>query len=176
MKRLCEGGWYRSSYTLNGREYHNAYLLTDGIYPSWSVFVGPKSCPISAKEKLFSQIQEACRKDVECAFGILQGRFHIIQRPALSWSLENLRLIWLTCILLHNLIVRWQQAHPVADDDEEKQELSPLIRIRPRDDAQIPLVNTTIRFFTQLRAIRESTNAQLVSDLMEHVWQWQGDH
>ena len=50
-------------------------------------------------------MQEAYRKDVERAFGILQARFSIIRGPARGWSKENLQYIMMTCIILHNMIV-----------------------------------------------------------------------
>jgi hypothetical protein len=54
------------------------YYLADGIYPSWATFV--KTIPKSQgkKKKYFTTVQEACRKDVECTFGVLQSRFAII--------------------------------------------------------------------------------------------------
>ncbi|XP_028945290.1 uncharacterized protein [Malus domestica] len=61
-------------YKVNGNRYELGYYLTDGIYPSWSIFVKSFSHPDSAKKKLFSQRQESYRKDVERAFGILQAR------------------------------------------------------------------------------------------------------
>ncbi|XP_050111874.1 uncharacterized protein LOC126590462 [Malus sylvestris] len=61
-------------YKVNGNRYELGYYLSDGIYPSWSIFVKSVSLPDSAKKKLFSQRQESYRKDVERAFGILQAR------------------------------------------------------------------------------------------------------
>jgi hypothetical protein len=54
------------------------YYLTDGIYPSWPVFV--KSVPVPQQEKyrFFSMKQASVRKDMECAFGLLKKRFNIL--------------------------------------------------------------------------------------------------
>ncbi|KAI3521391.1 hypothetical protein L1887_10854 [Cichorium endivia] len=74
------------SYNVNGREYNRAYYLTDGIYPSWAAFVKSITSPLLRKHKLFAQHQEAARKDVERAFGVLQARFAFIRHPCLVWD------------------------------------------------------------------------------------------
>uniref|UniRef100_A0A0D3BRV9 DDE Tnp4 domain-containing protein n=1 Tax=Brassica oleracea var. oleracea TaxID=109376 RepID=A0A0D3BRV9_BRAOL len=65
------------TYSVNGREYHLAYYLTD----------------------------EAVRKDVERAFGVLQARFTIVKNPALFWDKVKIGMIMRACIILHNMIV-----------------------------------------------------------------------
>ncbi|XP_061993701.1 flowering time control protein FY-like [Rosa rugosa] len=66
-------------------------------------------------------MQEAYRKDVERAFGILQARWAIIRGPARGWSKENLQYIMMTCIILHNMIVEDEHdedaAEPFDQDD-----------------------------------------------------------
>ncbi|DBA02353.1 TPA: LOW QUALITY PROTEIN: hypothetical protein N0F65_007172 [Lagenidium giganteum] len=42
----------------------------------------PISQPANMKETQFTRRQESCRKDVERFFGVLKGRFHIIDRPS----------------------------------------------------------------------------------------------
>nr|XP_043623588.1 uncharacterized protein LOC122595311 [Erigeron canadensis] len=61
------------SFTVNGTEYKKAYYLADGISPEWSMFVKSFSCPQDEKRKKFKKYQESARKDVERAFGVLQG-------------------------------------------------------------------------------------------------------
>ena len=45
------------------------------------------------KRKLFAVAQEAYRKDVERAFGVLQARFTIVRGPAQFFHLETLQKI-----------------------------------------------------------------------------------
>jgi hypothetical protein len=47
--------------------------------------------PRDEKSKLFAKFQEACRKDVERAFGVLQARFAILKTPpARFWFRKDL--------------------------------------------------------------------------------------
>ena len=58
------------------------------------------------KHKLFAEKQEGARKDVECAFGILQSRFCILRRPAHLYEQGDIENIMLACIILHNMIIK----------------------------------------------------------------------
>uniref|UniRef100_A0A0D3CHK8 No apical meristem-associated C-terminal domain-containing protein n=1 Tax=Brassica oleracea var. oleracea TaxID=109376 RepID=A0A0D3CHK8_BRAOL len=93
------------SFYVNGREYHMAYYLTDGIYPKWATFIQSIPIPQGPKAVLFAQRQEAVRKDVERAFGVLQARFVIVKNPALFWDKVKIGKIMRACIILHNMIV-----------------------------------------------------------------------
>jgi hypothetical protein len=42
-------------------------------------------------------------KDVECAFGILKGRFHILKTGIHMHGVEACDKIWQTCCALHNM-------------------------------------------------------------------------
>nr|GEX32273.1 hypothetical protein [Tanacetum cinerariifolium] len=61
-------------YVVNGFEYRNGYYLADGIYPEWASFVKSFTVATDLKHAYFKQRQESARKDVERAFGVLQGR------------------------------------------------------------------------------------------------------
>eukprot|EP00644_Phytophthora_capsici_P007896 jgi/Phyca11/126401/e_gw1.63.189.1 len=134
------------SYRINGREYNMCYLLGDGIYPSWSVFVKTISEPANQKESLFAKKQEAVRKDVERCFGVLQGRFAILTSPARTWSHEKLCDIWRACVIIHNMIVEDEE-----DDDEDEDEFE---HVRVRSAAREPIVFD--RLLEELVAIRDT--------------------
>ena len=76
------------NYEINGHQYSMGYYLADGIYPSWSTFVKTirRSVISTAKQSHFATMQEAQRKDVERAFGVLQKRFAIVRGPAEYWN------------------------------------------------------------------------------------------
>uniref|UniRef100_A0A2N9IUF7 Nuclease HARBI1 n=1 Tax=Fagus sylvatica TaxID=28930 RepID=A0A2N9IUF7_FAGSY len=50
----------------------------DCMHWKWKNCPTAWKAPVEAKKKHFARVQEACRKDVECAFGILQARFSIM--------------------------------------------------------------------------------------------------
>ncbi|XP_023644453.1 uncharacterized protein LOC111832376 [Capsella rubella] len=78
-------------YVVNGNQYSLGYYLTDGIYPKWATF-------IQSISSLFATQQEACRKDVVRAFGVLQARFAIVKNPTLIWDKERIGKIMRACI------------------------------------------------------------------------------
>uniref|UniRef100_A0A0D3CLD1 DDE Tnp4 domain-containing protein n=1 Tax=Brassica oleracea var. oleracea TaxID=109376 RepID=A0A0D3CLD1_BRAOL len=90
---------------VNGREYHMAYYLTDGIYPKWTTFIQSILIPQGPKAVLFAQHQDVVRKNIERAFGVLQARFAIVKNPALFWDKVKIGKIMRACIILHNMIV-----------------------------------------------------------------------
>ena len=72
-------------FVVNGTTYSRGYYLADGIYPEWSTFVKSFSYPEDPKRVKFKQMQEAARKDVERAFGVLKSRWAIVSGPVRSW-------------------------------------------------------------------------------------------
>ena len=45
------------------------------------------------------------RKDVECCFGILKGRFRILKSPIRIHDIDEVDKIWKTCCALHNWLL-----------------------------------------------------------------------
>lgn len=92
-------------YILNGTVRDWMYFLADGIYPEWTMFV--KTIPYTARhnprEKFFAARQEAVRKDVERAFGILVKKFHILAKPIRLWDETEIRNLIYACVILHNM-------------------------------------------------------------------------
>nr|KAJ0189884.1 hypothetical protein LSAT_V11C800419480 [Lactuca sativa] len=84
--------------------------LTNRIYPSWAAFVKSITSPQLRKHNLFAEHQEAARKDVERAFGVLQARFAFLRHPCLLWDKDMIGKIMIACIIIHNMIV--EDEHP----------------------------------------------------------------
>jgi len=62
-----------AQFTINGTPYNMGHYLAYGIYPDWVTFVKTIPMPQGPKRKLFAKCQEATRKDVEQAFGVLKS-------------------------------------------------------------------------------------------------------
>ena len=103
--------------------YRGAWGLCDNGYHRWSCTQAPGKNDVLLTEKHLSQWIESFRKDVECVFGILKGRFRILKtgiRLAGDVAADN---VWLTCCALHNLLLevdglhtRWE--HGIRSDWE----------------------------------------------------------
>jgi hypothetical protein len=120
---------------------------------------------------MFATMQEAYRKDVERAFGVLQARFNIIRTAARLWDTGDLRNIMLTCIILHNMIVEDERetdlsnvsiANVAVESVVEDQTISEL----GQSDSQ--KFEVLRRWHAQVRDREAHRN--LRDDLIEHIW------
>ncbi|GKD59483.1 ALP1-like protein isoform X1 [Tanacetum coccineum] len=104
-------------FLVNGVQFEKRYFLADSIYPQWATFV--KSFTVAQDEKHghFKRRQESARKDVERAFGVLQGRWGIIQQSACCYHFNKIQRIMYTCIILHNMILK-DQKYAISEFNE----------------------------------------------------------
>jgi hypothetical protein len=70
---------------------------------------------IEEKYSRFAKEQEACRKDVERAFGVLQSRWAIVCYPAKAWSVQQMWEVMTACVIMHNMIVEEECDDSVYD-------------------------------------------------------------
>ncbi|XP_076916287.1 uncharacterized protein LOC143575941 [Bidens hawaiensis] len=169
------------SYVLNGRDYNMAYYLTDGIYPSWAAFVKSKTCPQFRKHKLFAKHQEAARKDVERAFGVLQAGFAFLRHPCKLWDKDTMGKVMIACIIMHNMIVEderdtylnyYYPSEFLNDRPTNRQRRSSSEDDEPLFQYSAERIASLSSYMTnraQLRN-REAHNI-LKNDLIEHIWQ-----
>ncbi|GKC36095.1 ALP1-like protein isoform X1 [Tanacetum coccineum] len=149
-------------YVVNGVEYRNGYYLADGIYPEWASFVKSFTVATDPKHTYFKQRQESARKDVERAFGVLQGRWGLIQQPARAYEVNTLRRIMYAGIIMHNMILE-DQNMSVVDLKH--------VYSNPARSMQTMWID---RCETQRRKAKElrdkDTHISLQQNLMNHIW------
>uniref|UniRef100_A0A0D3CD62 Myb-like domain-containing protein n=1 Tax=Brassica oleracea var. oleracea TaxID=109376 RepID=A0A0D3CD62_BRAOL len=147
------------TYFVNGREYHMAYYLTEGIYPKWATFIQSIPIPQGPKAVLFAQRQEAIRKDVERTFGVLQACFGIVKNPIMR-----------ACIILHNMIVEDERDGYTQFDVSEFQEGedtgSSHVDLTYSTDM---LTNIANMMGVHSRIRDRQMHQQLKADLVEHI-------
>ena len=71
---MLSGRFPDAPFTVRGHHYKYGYYLTDGIYPRLATFVKAYQNPTNKRERFFTKRQEAARKDVERAFGIMKSK------------------------------------------------------------------------------------------------------
>ncbi|GJY36165.1 ALP1-like protein [Tanacetum coccineum] len=149
-------------YVVNGQPFDKGYYLADGIYPQWSTFV--KSFTVTRDEKnvVFKRRQESARKDVERAFGVLQGRWRIIAQPVRALTVNKLRRIMYTCIILHNMILK-NQRYAISEASE--------IYICPHQNILRTWIERCAIRQRKAKELRDKqTHSRLQRSLIEHVW------
>ena len=72
---------------------------------NWSVTVPPLKSTLLRREIRFSEWLESMRKDVECAFGILKGRWKCLKYGVRLAGYKPCDKLWLTCCALHNMLL-----------------------------------------------------------------------
>jgi hypothetical protein len=151
---------------VHGNKYTMGHYLADGIYPTWATFVKSYNNPQGNKRVHFTKAQEAVRKDVERAFGILQARFAMVRGPTRFWDKDTLWYIMTATVIMHNVIIENERDEEVDYDyDQDVGEVLRLEEYQQRD----PLV---LEEFLQIhRKIEDKeTHVKLRDDLVEHLW------
>nr|XP_043630052.1 uncharacterized protein LOC122601351 [Erigeron canadensis] len=150
-------------YTVYGEEFTKGYYLADGIYPEWATLVKSFKCPMDEKSGKFKRYQEAARKDIERAFGVLQGRWAILKHNARPFSVNKIKRMMYACVILYNMIVQ-DNGNAISDFEEDYLSDPTNVPTRTWDER----VATQMRTFGELRDRR--MHHRLRNALVEHVW------
>ncbi|CAN0160090.1 unnamed protein product [Ectocarpus sp. 4 AP-2014] len=70
----------------------------------WVTLIPPRKYPIDQNDLAFSKRLESVRKDVECFFGIVKGRFRILKLSIPYHKQEDIDNVFFTCCILHNML------------------------------------------------------------------------
>ncbi|XP_018509885.2 putative nuclease HARBI1 [Brassica rapa] len=170
---IIEGRAPRVRYMVNGHMYKLAYYLTNGIYPKWSTFIQSITLSQCPKQELFAKVQEATRKDVERAFGVLQARFAIVKNPVKTLDKAKISKIMRACIILHNMIVEnVRDGYGTLFDisDFEEGDVTRSLRLETNRPTNL---NTIFPIRNDVRDTR--IHEHLKMDLIEHIWNKFGD-
>ncbi|CAI0625562.1 unnamed protein product, partial [Linum tenue] len=170
---VLEGKAPKIQYSVNGSNYNLGYYLTDGIYPNWATFVKSIPLPQGPKHKLFAKKQEAARKDVERAFGVLQARFAIINGPSRMWCKGIMGDITRACVIMHNMIVEDERDSYIRHFDYTHDEVNFNVSMPTVSQSRLPEYEEYLRNNARIRNL--STNSRLQADLIEEIWSRFGD-
>ena len=112
-------------------------------------------------------MQEAYRKDVEHAFGVLQLCYAIIKNAGCLWKESNLTLIMKTVIILHNMTIEDEEGSEYANNFDYHQ--------LPHTQASVSSNKASCTHFDAFllcdqRICDIQGNNCLKEDLIEHLW------
>lgn len=79
-----------------------AWYLCDGGFHKWRCLQCPVKMSPDVDTSVWSKWIESMRKDVECCFGILKGRWRILKTGLLIQDANVVGNIFKTCVCLHN--------------------------------------------------------------------------
>ena len=100
-----------SNGVINEVIYNGVWFMCDNGYLRWSCTVPPDTNAVTYDAIRFSECLESMRKDVECFFGIMKGRFSILRYGFRYHTIEDCDKTWLTCCGLHNMLLEIDGLH-----------------------------------------------------------------
>ncbi|CAB9518733.1 Plant transposon protein [Seminavis robusta] len=97
---------------IEATKYNGAWGLVDNGYHKWACTQAPAKNNLLRSEERLSEWIESFRKDAECCFGILKGRWRVLKTGIRLEGSEAADKVWLTCCALHNFLL-------IADGNDE---------------------------------------------------------
>ena len=161
---------------MNHHDHSVAYWLAHGISLKYACFVKTIPNATTRMQKFFRTAQEAKRKDIERAFGILQARFHILTCPCRLWNRNAMDTVMRTCVLLHNLMIDYEREHNINGDYiHDPANYAPVHQF-----VVVPL-NPEQTMEDRDERVREMQNVEyhnlIQHDLMVEMWEkWNNEH
>ena len=114
-----QGKYKDYKFKVRGRTVSGGWLMSDGGYHRWRCLQCPRPHDSRRHVRVWSKALESVRKDVECTFGIMKGRFRILKLPIEFHHEQMIDYLFYTCAYLHNRIMRYQGFGEVWQDDSD---------------------------------------------------------
>ena len=119
-------------------KYRGVWIFSDNGYLTWSTTIPPyKQEDILTHRLLFSKWVESIRKDIECDFGILKGRFCSLKYGMRFQSVDTCDKLFKTLCALHNLLIKadgldmnWLGYEEALDEYVTKRNQFPVMLLR----------------------------------------------
>ncbi len=94
----------------------SVYLICNNGYVQWLEAICPYLAgePSYTLEGYFSMNLKSVRKDVECTFGILKRRWHILNNGMMFRDIVVCKKIFVTCCCLHNFLLDLMECNDVC--------------------------------------------------------------
>jgi len=104
--RYSETEWERRCYNDTRVKERGYYFICDGGYFSWKCLMSPvQNRSAGSDVDIWSKFMESVRKDVECTFGILKQRFHVLKHNVRLQNKAVIHDIFISCCILHNMLM-----------------------------------------------------------------------
>lgn len=81
------------------------YLLADGIYPEYKIFMSTLLTPRGKNAKRFAAVQEASLKSVKRVFEVLIKRSRVVQRPFRLGFSSDMQKVMQACCMTYNMLI-----------------------------------------------------------------------
>ena len=108
---------YNENKVVCKRKYKGCWIIVDNGYFPWPTIIPPFKSVKYRKDFRWSEWLESMRKDVECCFGILKGRWRILKTGIRLHGVECATKIFKTCCALHNSLLDIDGTNKGSDSD-----------------------------------------------------------
>ena len=96
-------------------EWDVPYVICDNRYHRWCQLMCPFKTTSKAHLALWSKLLDSVRKDVERTFGAMKKRFRILKVSLLFRDAADVQNIFLTCCVLHNMLLNYDKQFENGD-------------------------------------------------------------